>query len=305
MLSLPLTRKIRVASVFLGALLAILAVAQANHILRPSSSMAGRLNSVQYQKQQQQDKFAQEAAELSSTFKDWTNDYFASPNPESLSPRGLEVAKKRRASLKELILSDPAQALTLTVTADVRHRLPSAIQNELEKQVSAYGDYLVVASDEIDPASGAFNRAQIERTVVIKGKSYRASVYGRWLDMTSKKNIPINGIAIDDVLAVNESPVRVLVPRELLDLESRTLTEGEIAVEIGGALQYFKDDYDLSAFTQELISREMMIGPDTEEHKERVLLEAANGLSGRRLSSSFGLIFLTDRVNQSISLISH
>ncbi|HEX3084406.1 MAG TPA: hypothetical protein VHP99_07795, partial [Pyrinomonadaceae bacterium] len=230
-------------------------------------------------KQQRTDRIASEAAELSSEFDRWVQEYLAASNAESVS-RGVDLAARRRALLKELIRSDPARALRLAVPKETLRKMPVEVQTNLEEQISAHGDFMVLVSDEMDPVRGVFVAARVDRKVVIRGRVYEAAVYGRWLDMACKKDIPIAGIAIDGVMAVDESPLRRLSSIDVMALStSRTLAEGEIATELGGEVRYFNNEQDLSAFTRALVSREMMIGPDTEEHRKRFSVDAVDGLS--------------------------
>ena len=262
-------RRVFIVTSLMAATLGILfVIAHAERKFRPSPS------NLLYQSKDKEraDRIRSEAVELSSAFDGWTKVYLAVADPGALVTRGVELARQRRALVKELILIDPARALALAVPPDTKRKMPLEIQAHLEEQISSYGDYSVIVSDEIDPLTGAFKKSHIDRTVVIKGKVYTASVYGRWLEMTSKKNIPISGIAIDDVMAVNESPVRNLSREELVALSSiRRVEEGEVAVELGGEIRYFPNEQSLAAFTQALIAREMMIGPDTEAHKDRLV----------------------------------
>src|SRR5947208_909198 len=113
---------------------------------------------------------------LCADFEVWIADYLATSGSDPV--KGIELAVARRAALKDLILSDPARALSFAISRDIRKKLPQGIGQYLEEQISAYGDYFVVVADEIGSGSGAFVRSSTDRSVVIQGKLYKAEVYG-------------------------------------------------------------------------------------------------------------------------------
>src|SRR5581483_10307847 len=120
--------------------------------------------------------------------------------PQNIQEEGLKIAKQRRAALTQLIETDPAQALSNAVSARVRGSLPPVIQGELENSVSGFGDLLVLCampSAEF-PASGG-----IQRVVRLDGRTYRAMVYGRGLEQSTTFHIPLHGIELDGVLALD------------------------------------------------------------------------------------------------------
>jgi uncharacterized repeat protein (TIGR01451 family) len=204
-------------------------------------------------------------------FQKWVEAYQPDVATESVKVWGIALAKSRRDMLRELILSDPARALSMSIPPDVRQQLPREVALLLEERVSDYGDYWVLVTDEIDPADGTFRSARVDRTVTIRGRTYEAAVYGRRLRMTSKRNMPLSGIVIDGVMAVDESPARVLPESELRGLSNRgQMLPGAVAAEVGGRIQYFAGQKDFQAFDRALVEREMMIGPDTEGHKSEI-----------------------------------
>lgn len=56
----------------------------------------------------------------------------------------------------------------------------------------------------------------VMRNVTINDKIYKAYVYGWRRDLTTKYNIPIQGMAVDNLLAFDESPARVLEAGETI-----------------------------------------------------------------------------------------
>ena len=149
-----------------------------------------------------------------AAFHSWANRYAATPEAAraGLRPEGISLAKQRRAALLELIKSDPAHALALSVPASVRRHLPDEILREMETRVAGLGDLSVRCAI---PTPGRPAIESIERFVILDGHSYRASVSGRRLHQTTKHGIPLHGVALDGVLAVAESALREFESDEL------------------------------------------------------------------------------------------
>ncbi len=190
-------------------------------------------------------------------FKQWVEQFELGGAVAASEQTGRELAARRRAVMAKLVEADPQSAVELAVPARVRQKLPEGIQREVEQEVSGYGDYLVLVYDEIDPATGKFVRARTERKVVLGGKTYRASVYGRKLGMTTKLNIPLRGVVMGDVIALAESPVRVLDADE----EGAAPVGQGIDAEVGGRVMHFNDRKELERYEEELKKRELTIGP--------------------------------------------
>lgn len=147
-------------------------------------------------------------------FDDWARRYLrAAPGDrESLAAEGLLLAERRRDEMMDLIQADPARALELAVASGVRRQLPPAIAALLEERISAYGTLEVFAiipepgrEGEIPPV---YRRAQIQ------GTTYQAFVYGRRSSQPTLQNAALQGVALDDLLALHEDPVRVLNAEE-------------------------------------------------------------------------------------------
>ncbi|MFN7142099.1 MAG: M66 family metalloprotease, partial [Limisphaerales bacterium] len=91
-------------------------------------------------------------------------------------------------------------ALQQKVDQEVRLRLPDQIVALLETPISGRGEYGVLAG--LPTERGAAPVAL--RTVTLDGELYRAFVYGRREAMTSAKNVWLEGIAVDDVVALKD-----------------------------------------------------------------------------------------------------
>jgi hypothetical protein len=124
------------------------------------------------------------------------------------------LAKQRRKELRSLIQSDPGRALELTVPVSVRQALPEAISEYLEERVDGRGRLAVlgVLTGGDAEIQGTF------RTAMVGEREFKAYVYGRRLGEPTRDNIPLNGIAVDDLLALSEHPLRILEPAEAATL---------------------------------------------------------------------------------------
>ncbi len=133
-------------------------------------------------------------------FDDWARLYPASSGEDKdlLSAIGTGLARQRRAAMKRLIETDPERALRNAVPDHVRDVLPPSVRKELETSLSGRGDYRVRAV--------CSEGCRIERTAEIDGTSYMAFPCGRLRGKGTRLDIPLRGIALDGVMAVQEIP---------------------------------------------------------------------------------------------------
>jgi len=157
-------------------------------------------------------------AEIHADFRDWTVRYLAAGDEKAaLEADGEKLAAERRAQLAKLIQSDPERALASRVPLAIRASLPPAVQDLLEERVEGRGSYEVVVAmplpgeRPIDP----------RRTLRIGDKAYQTFVYGRRRTLTTKRCLPVFGIAIDGQLALHERPVRLLEPGESIPVGAK------------------------------------------------------------------------------------
>jgi hypothetical protein len=151
-------------------------------------------------------------------FKAWAKDYAAATleQREAMKAEGLLLAKQRRPEFKKLIVADPERALEQAVKPVVRQELPAEIVAELEKPVSARGNYNVYMGR---PAPGV----EVDgRDLVLRyfetpeGASYKAHVFGNVEAVMTRKDVAFRGVAIDRELAVADSAVRQLDVGEII-----------------------------------------------------------------------------------------
>ncbi|MFM8336194.1 MAG: PKD domain-containing protein, partial [Opitutaceae bacterium] len=153
-----------------------------------------------------------EALAKTRAFDDWVTTWRRSNADESrpLIASGVAAAREYRNGLKELIELDPKRALERAVPAGLRRELPSEVAGLLEQRLDARGDLEVSVWHR-----GA--EARYDRVARIAGAEYRAFVFGRRLGQASKSGLPLHGIAVDDLMAVDDLPYRFLDDAEKAD----------------------------------------------------------------------------------------
>jgi hypothetical protein len=147
------------------------------------------------------------------------------PEADDARERGLALARERRAALRELIVVDPRAALERAVSWRLRRQLPAEIAAELEEPVAARGRLEVwcaqarlgqsATPSTASPASASPRMGPgWHRTFTAGQRTFRAFVYGRRLAQVGADGVVLHGIAVGDVLAVDERAVRLLEPDE-------------------------------------------------------------------------------------------
>src|SRR5436190_6372769 len=210
-----------------------------------------------------------------AAFDRWIEEYLAAPSSEAreaMECAGESLAQARRQALAALIESDPEQALRVAVPTSLRRQLPASIVAHLEERVSARAKYEVIAV--LGNSGEPHSEPTIQRRVIIQDKTYRAFVYGRRLQQTTKDRLALHGIALGDALAVDESPLRVLSPEEARDSSlpvgngngfcpvSKKAATGPVAVEAGGEIFHLCRSGHIASFRQSLEEEQSVIGPD-------------------------------------------
>ncbi len=151
----------------------------------------------------------------SAQFFDWVRAYFAAPPADraTLLPEGIRKAQARRIEYRKLIAADPRRALEEAVPMVARQQLPAEIVRELETRLSGVGRFEVQAvSPDSDPTEPTFRRF-----ATLHGREWRAHVYGAREQQMSQKQAMMNGVGIDEHMALSESPVRSLEIGEVPD----------------------------------------------------------------------------------------
>jgi len=158
---------------------------------------------------------------FSAQFFFWLRDYLvaAPADRPALLAEGQRLAAARRAEYKQLIATDPRKALEEAVPMVVRQQLPAEIVAELETRLSGVGRYEVQAiSPDSDPAEPT-----VRRFATLAGREWRAYVYGQRERQMSQEKAMLNGVGIDQQMAVSESPVRPLELGEIPDASKQAV----------------------------------------------------------------------------------
>lgn len=134
---------------------------------------------------------------------------------EALKAEGAGLAGERRAEFKALIAFDPRQALEKSVPRVLRQELPAEIVAQLEKPVSAVGDYNVYQGRPA-PGMEVAADALTLRYFEADGVSYKARVFGDLTNVISRKGVPLRGVSVDRELAIAENSVRVFERGEII-----------------------------------------------------------------------------------------
>ena len=132
---------------------------------------------------------------------------------------------------------------------------------------SATGDFLVSIVDYVNPATGDFIGSKTERIVIINGVAYKAVVSGRREQMTSKRNIPMQGILVNDTVFLDDNPARVISPNEYgkYGIDPSKLSNNTIVTEVGGQVVFFNSSFEFDNFVQRQILRESQINPNNSQ----------------------------------------
>ncbi|MCF7731274.1 MAG: PKD domain-containing protein [Akkermansiaceae bacterium] len=118
---------------------------------------------------------------------------------DELLAEGERTALARRGAMKELIRTDPRQALALAVPEQTRRQLPDSIRRNLEERVDGRGFLKVLIAEDF-----AAGTCEVRREAGIGGKTYQTFVHGARLRDKSRSDVPLRGIAIDEVLALED-----------------------------------------------------------------------------------------------------
>jgi len=147
-------------------------------------------------------------------FSDWAGRY-AAQSDGALLQEGLRLAQDRRDVLKELIRKDPRTALEHALPFALRRGLPKEVFSLLEIRLDGRGDLDVIAVGV--PGGSGPSAPRIDRTVRLGSERFEVFVYGRRTGQRSRKALPVHGIALDGLMALHESPVRILEKDEPMD----------------------------------------------------------------------------------------
>jgi hypothetical protein len=98
--------------------------------------------------------------------------------------------------------------LELAIPQGLRNQLPASITPFLEEPVDGRGDFGVLAGIPAPDYSGPFE--PVYRTVSLGDRAWRAYTYGSALLRPTLTDVPLHGIALDGLFALDPNAVRIL-----------------------------------------------------------------------------------------------
>lgn len=148
-----------------------------------------------------------------AAFVKWTEEFLtATPEQrESMISQGRELAAARRLVMAEWIEHDPQRAISAALPKMVREKLPNEIISELEERVSGQGRMALLVAT---PQPGVPLSMPRYREASVGGKRFIAYTYGSRARTKTLPVVALHGVAIDNKLAVSDSPLRMLEPGE-------------------------------------------------------------------------------------------
>lgn len=151
-------------------------------------------------------------------FDEWLEAWLQAPLEEraELLERGIALAEARRSAFRNLISSDPEQALARAVPMVARQALPSEITSLLERRVNHVGTLRTYIGCP-DPEAEAPTAPMLKRVAELKDDlTYAARVFGAHAATTDwETGRSLNGVALDSEFAVSNLRARPLEPGEL------------------------------------------------------------------------------------------
>lgn len=165
--------------------------------------------------------------------------------------QGVELARSRRAELKMLIQENPKAALGRAVPYAVRKRLPEPVAALLETPVST------VANLDVEQACGGpGGQSRRQSWVMLGNQRVQVFTYGERAETMTKEKLSVHGIAIDEVMAMLDDPLRELSAEEVADKGFA----GRVA-QFGNRLFEVQSDAAMEAAREQLRTTERVLGP--------------------------------------------
>ncbi len=193
-------------------------------------------------------------------FEEWMGRFLPaeSSGRGQLIEEGVAIAGRRRQEMKRLIQEDPETALALAVPYQFRREFPPEITGQLETPVSNFAQFqLVVYCSEPGHAEDGHAESEYVRMAKFGGNRYEVHTFGLRFNVTTKDLLSIHGIAIDEVLAMADDPIRVLSELERADRGF----DADIAVSVGGNVYGASDEEAVRRLRTTLEEDEGSLGP--------------------------------------------
>lgn len=183
--------------------------------------------------------------------------------------QGIALARERRDSLKKLIRVDPEAALARAVPFEVRRDLPPEIVELLETPIGTTADLTVTIA-----CGHAESGSRRQQWTTLGDQQFEVFTYGGRAEIGSKERLSIHGMAIDEVMAMLDEPLREWTPGEVAEQGY----SGRIA-QLGKRLFSIESDAALAGARRKLRESEHALGPVALPAYRDLALGAIGGLS--------------------------
>lgn len=194
-------------------------------------------------------------------FQSWLDNYTKQPEQANLH-EGIQLAQARKQAIKQLIIDDPRQAVEAALSPRQLETLPPEITAELETVVTdatAFYGQLAICHDHIDEHHNE-NCQIIDQLHTSDGKSYEAHLYGQRANISSKDNLPVFGVAVEDQIAISDRAIQTYAAHELPS--HITPAADEIPLRIGQHWFFADSQQQIANLEEQIANLEATNNPD-------------------------------------------
>lgn len=184
-------------------------------------------------------------------FNHWVEKFLnaSAADQVQMENEGIRFAEERRGKMLDLIQTHPARALELAFPRTQRLLLPASILALMETPVEGRGDLAVLGvlarpGETVTP---------VIRKATIGNVTYDAYVYGRRLGEPTRTNLALNGIALENSLALDEYPARTLGKDEVISLATSGVLAPDAICRVSGQLAANLADETVLSLDDEII----------------------------------------------------
>ncbi len=208
-----------------------------------------------------------------SSFAAWRQQLGTAPMTPAFLDEGRRRAQARREMMRQLMRENPLRALEQSLKWNEWMALPAEIRALVEEPFSETVELSVVP--DCRPVNARTTPWQTHR-VKMRGEWFNAFVYGRRASMSSKNGTPVQGIRLENQVALWENAGLALQSEELSAVQqilpdgndrTRSWLTGEaiqgvaVAALVGGKVHYFAANAELQEVTRVIAEAEAQPGP--------------------------------------------
>lgn len=189
------------------------APAAPNSLLSVAAAQQGGFNPPQPEPQAASPQVSTDPTTAHAQLAKWVEQFLSAKADGRALPslaEGSRLAAARREALAGEIKQNPESALDRAVPWHWRQALPREITVYFEEQLSGRGNLDVFCAMPLPGSDHREFKGGVMRYATLNGRTYQAYVYGNRVRQMSQRNTAIEGIAIDNRLAIYDQPIRVL-----------------------------------------------------------------------------------------------